>query len=130
MTFRSYYLFWSIILFLTEVYIAIDIRDNFIRPYVGDVLVVILIYAIVRTFFKVPILTTAIGVLLFSFAVEILQYFEIVKILGLENSSLARTVIGTTFVVKDLIAYTIGIIMLLLLEKLLGRYKQECKFYQ
>ena len=106
MTFRFYYLFWSIILFFTEVYIAINIRDDFIRPYVGDVLVVILIYALVRTFFKVPILTAAIGTLLFSFVVEILQYFELVKILGLEDSAFARIVIGTTFVVQDLIAYT------------------------
>ncbi|MEM0980026.1 MAG: DUF2809 domain-containing protein, partial [Cyanobacteria bacterium P01_H01_bin.58] len=62
-------------------------NDAFIRPYVGDVLVVILIYAIVRAFFKAAILPTAIGVLLFAFVVEILQYFKIVEILGLESSA-------------------------------------------
>lgn len=125
MTFKAYYCFWSILLFLIELYIALYVDDNFVRPYLGDVLVVILIYAMVRTFFKIPIVTTAIGVLIFSFCVEILQYFEIVEILGLGSSSLARTVIGTTFVWEDLVAYSVGIVILLCFEKSVGRYKKE-----
>ena len=125
MRFNSYYFFGSIILFLVELYIAIYVRDDFIRPYVGDVLVVFLIYAVVRTFFKVSILTAAIGVLVFSFGVEILQYFKILEILGLESSSLARTVIGTTFVWEDLIAYSIGFVMLVWFEKFIGIHKKE-----
>ncbi|NEP18724.1 MAG: DUF2809 domain-containing protein [Leptolyngbya sp. SIO4C1] len=108
-----------------ELYIAIYVDDNFVRPYLGDVLVVILIYAVIRAFFKVSILTTAIGVLAFSFVVEVLQYFKIVEILGLESSTIARTVIGTTFVWKDLIAYTVGFIILLCFEKAIGIYKKE-----
>ncbi|MGF1513378.1 MAG: DUF2809 domain-containing protein [Elainellaceae cyanobacterium] len=125
MKFRRYYLVWSVILFLVELYIALYVRDGFVRPYVGDVLVVILIYAVVRTFFKVPILTAALGVLLFAFGVEILQYFKIVEVLGLGASSLARTVIGTTFVWEDLIAYSVGTAILLCLEKSVGIYKKE-----
>ena len=128
MTFKLYYFTWSIILFLIELYIAINVRDNFIRPYVGDVLVVILIYSIVRAFFKVSILTTAIGVLIFAFGVEILQYFKIVEILGLESSSLARTVIGTTFVWEDLIAYSLGTAILLCFEKSIGRHQKEWRW--
>jgi hypothetical protein len=65
------------------------------------------------------------GVLIFSFGVEILQYFKIVKILGLESSAFARTVIGTTFVWEDLVAYSLGIVMLLCFEKLIGRDQIE-----
>lgn len=125
MRFNTYYCAWSIILFLIELYIALHIDDNFIRPYIGDLLVVILIYTIVRAFFKFSIMTTAIGVLLFSFAVEVLQYFKIVKILGLGASQLARTIIGTTFSWEDLVAYSIGIIILLCFEKSIGPYKRE-----
>ncbi|MEO0984387.1 MAG: DUF2809 domain-containing protein [Cyanobacteria bacterium J06639_14] len=125
MRFRSYYFVWSAILFLIEVWIAIFVKDDFIRPYVGDVLVVILIYTTVRTFFKVAILPTAIAVLLFAFGVEILQYFKIVEILGLESSTIARTVIGTTFVWEDLLAYTVGVLILLGLEKAIGPYPRE-----
>lgn len=125
MRFNTYYCAWSIILFLIELYIALYIDDNFIRPYIGDLLVVILIYAIVRAFFKVSIMTAAIGVLIFSFAVEVLQSFKIVEILGLGASQLARTIIGTTFSWEDLVAYSIGIIILLCFEKSIGPYKRE-----
>ena len=125
MRFRPYYFFWFIVLLTTELYIAVYVHDDFVRPYLGDTLVVILIYAIVRTFFTVSILTTAIGALLFSFGVEILQYFRIIKLLGLESSSLARTVIGTTFSWGDLLSYSLGFVMLLCFEKLLGRHKKE-----
>lgn len=125
MRFNTYYWIWSIILFLIELYIALHIDDNFIRPYIGDLLVVILIYTIVRAFFKVSILTTAIGVLIFSFAVEVLQYFKIVERLGLGSSSLARTVIGTTFSWEDLGAYSLGILILLCFEKSIGPHTRE-----
>ena len=120
MKFDPYYLIWSILLFLIEVYIAVHVRDAFVRPYVGDFLVVILIYSVIRSFFKFSMLTTAVGVLLFSFLVEILQYFEIVEILGLGSSSLARVIIGTTFVWEDLVAYSLGIATVLGAEKVIG----------
>jgi Protein of unknown function (DUF2809) len=125
MIFQSYYFIWLIILFFIEVYIALYIHDDFIRPYVGDALVVILIYVFVRSFFAIPILRAATGVLIFSFGVEILQYFKIVEILGLNSSSFARTVIGTTFAWNDIIAYCMGFVMLLCFEKSLGIYKKE-----
>lgn len=125
MRFKAYYCFWSIILFLIELCIPLYVDDDFVRPYLGDVLVVILIYAMVRTCFKVSIVTTALGVLIFSFCIEILQYFKIVEILGLGSSAFARTVIGTTFAWEDLVAYSVGIVILLCFEKSFGRYKKE-----
>jgi hypothetical protein len=112
-------------LFLVEVCIALYVDDNFVRPYIGDLLVVILIYALTRAFFKVPILPAAIAVLAFSFVVEILQYFKIVEVLGLGASAFARTVIGTTFVWQDLLAYGVGVVILLGFEKSMGPLKQE-----
>jgi len=53
---------------------------------------------------------------LFSYLIELLQYFQLVKRLGLEHNMLARTVIGYGFEWKDLLAYTLGVITLLVLE--------------
>lgn len=125
MKFKPYYFYWFIVLFLVEVFIAIYVRDDFIRPYVGDVLVVGLIYAFVRAFFKIAILNAAMGTLAFAYLVEILQYFKIVEVLGLESSVLARTVIGTTFSWKDLVAYSVGVVLLLGFEWFAGRHQQE-----
>lgn len=110
MRFNAYYFYWTVVLFITEVYIGVFVKDTFIRPYMGDFLVVILIYTFIRTFFKYSIVNTAIGVLIFSFLVEILQFFNIVEIMGLGSSRLARTVIGTSFSWEDFIFYSLGIV--------------------
>jgi hypothetical protein len=65
--FKPLYFIVAVILFGIEVLIALYIKDNFIRPYVGDVLVVILLYCLIKSFINTTVLTTAIGVLLFSF---------------------------------------------------------------
>jgi glycopeptide antibiotics resistance protein len=80
-------------------------------------LVVILIYCFVKSFLNTPVAETAVAVLIFSYAIEVLQYFNIVTILGLQNSAIARVVIGTSFEWIDLIAYTLGIVVALFAEK-------------
>ncbi len=118
MRFHKTYFILTILLFLTEVFIALYVHDSFIRPYFGDVLVVILIYCFVKSFLKVPMLPLAIGVLLFAFLVETLQYFDIVKKLGLENSKLANVVIGNSFAWADIWCYVAGIAIVLAAEYL------------
>ena len=115
-TFDKKYFFLTLILFVIEVLIAVFVKDSFVRPYVGDYLVVILIYCAVRTILKASVWKVALGVLLFSFLIEILQYFHIVNRLGLENNIIARTVIGYGFEWVDFIAYTLGILTVLAFE--------------
>lgn len=111
------YLILTFILLFTEVFIALFVHDQFIRPYIGDFLVVILIYCFVRSFLNTPIVTTALGVLLFAYGVEILQYFRIVEVLGLQHSRAARIIIGSAFEWRDILAYTAGIVAVILGEK-------------
>jgi Rad3-related DNA helicase len=86
-------------------------------PYVGDFLVVILLYCFLRSFLTIPVLPTAIFVLVFSYTLEVLQYFNLVERLGLQKYKLARIVIGTSFEWIDLLAYTLGVLFVLSLEK-------------
>jgi hypothetical protein len=116
-TFNKKYFGLTILIFGIEVLIALYVHDTIIRPYIGDVLVVILIYCFIKSFFKLPVLSVAVFVLLFSFGVEFLQYLNIVEKLGLQNSKIARTVIGTSFAWIDLVCYTVGIIIILIAEK-------------
>lgn len=115
--FDKRYFLLAIVLFVIELLIALFVRDSFVRPYVGDYLVVILIYGAVRTFLKASAWKVALGVLLFSYLVETLQYFHIVNRLGLENNIVARTVIGYGFEWMDLVAYTLGILTVLAFER-------------
>jgi hypothetical protein len=117
LTLNKSYLAIAILIFCIEVLIALFVRDNFVRPYVGDVLVVILIYCLMRSFLNVPVFPLAVFVLVFAFTIEFLQYLNIVEKLGLEKSKIARTVIGTLFEWIDLLAYMIGVVIVLLVEK-------------
>jgi len=123
---RSYFLI-AVLLFVIEVLIALFAHDRIIRPYVGDFLVVILIYCFVRSFFNIPVWISATGVLLFAYFIEILQYFNIVEKLGLQKYSLARTIIGTSFEWIDMIAYTLGMITVVIIEKSLTRHSSVKK---
>ena len=81
---RLAFILLFLFLTLTEVFIALFVRDSFIRPYFGDVLVVIVIYAFIRMFLPVrPLPLLPVAVFLFSVLVEIGQYIGIVDILGL-----------------------------------------------
>jgi hypothetical protein len=115
--FNKFYLTLTLILFLIEVLIAVYVHDNFIRPYVGDFLIVVLLYCFVCSFVKAPVVPIALAVLIFSYLIETLQYFNVVQHLGLGKSRLANIVIGNYFTWDDIIAYTLGIVFTILVEK-------------
>jgi hypothetical protein len=122
--FNKKYFGLAILIFIVEVLIALFVRDKFVRPYLGDVLVVILIYCFLKSFLRAPVISVAMFVLVFSFTVEFLQYLNIVQKLGLEKSTIARIVIGTSFAGADLLAYLVGIVFILLVEQYLQRQKE------
>lgn len=115
------YVALAVALFAIEVLIARYVHDRLVRPYIGDVLVVILIYCFVRAFIDTPVRATAVGVLAFSFAIEALQYLEFVKVLGLEHNKLARIVLGTSFAWGDLVAYAAGCATVIAVEAAVRR---------
>ncbi|MDB5250507.1 MAG: hypothetical protein JWQ40_4901 [Segetibacter sp.] len=123
---RWKYLVVAILLFVVEVLIAVYVNDNFVRPYFGDFLVVILIYYFIRAFLKIPVNLLAISVLLFAYLVEVLQYFKFIKLLGLQHSRLANIILGNSFQWIDIVAYTLGILFILLIEKMAsGQAKKD-----
>jgi hypothetical protein len=109
-------------LFLIEVLIA-AYAGGIIRAYFGDVLVVILLYAMVKSFWDVPAPVLSLLVLLFSYLIETLQYFNIVVLLGLGHLKLARIIIGTDFSWIDILSYTLGIFIVLVAERWNGTRK-------
>lgn len=119
--FNSNYFLFGIVLFITEILIAMFVHDSIIRPYVGDFLVVILIYCFVRSFLNTPVIPTAIAVLLFSYAIETAQYFRVINIFGLQRYRVARIILGTYFSWMDIVNYTAGIIAVIVIEKIITK---------
>ncbi|MBQ2803861.1 MAG: DUF2809 domain-containing protein [Lachnospiraceae bacterium] len=114
---RFFYVAMTILLLIIEVGIALFVHDNFIRPYIGDVLVVVVIYAFIRSWIPEKVKLLPLYIFIFATGVEILQYFEIVKVLGLEQNAFIRTIIGSTFDGKDIICYGAGCLFLVAVEK-------------
>ena len=95
-------------LFLVELLIALFVHDRFIRPYVGDVLVVVLLYTFVRIFLPEGIRLLPLYIFLFAAGVEVLQYFRIAEVLGLSDNRILSVVIGSVFDWKDIVCYGVG----------------------
>lgn len=95
-------------IFIIEVIIALYINDSIIRPYGGDVLVVILIYYFIKSFIVTKPIYLILSVLLFAYAIEVGQYFNLVQILHLQDNKIMRIIIGSSFSWGDILAYTIG----------------------
>jgi hypothetical protein len=119
--FHICYFLLSLTLLGLEIFIGAYMHDSIIRPYGGDFLVVILLYCLVRSFWDLPVLLTAVSVLIFSYLVETSQYFRLVDRLGFKRPSLARILLGSYFSWTDIVSYTLGILSVIGLETLIRR---------
>lgn len=121
---RIQYLIATILLLLVEVFIALFVHDNFVRPYIGDVLVVIVIYTFVRIFVpeKYPLLP--VGIFIFAAAVEFLQLLNIIEVLGLGENVFLRILVGSVFDITDIACYLAGTIIILIIQTKLLNIKK------
>jgi len=123
MKINSKYLIAFLILLITEIMIALFVTDKIIRPFIGDVLVVILIYTFIRALTRKLIFLLPLYIFLFATVVEIMQYFHIVNILNLQNNKLISTIIGTSFDIRDVLCYLSGAVILFVYQKLVKLYQ-------
>ena len=120
--FNKYYLGIAQFLFLVELAIAFTLKTGFIRHTFGDYLVVILLYAIIRGCTNMSVWASSLVVLLIAFGIEFLQLTPFLTYFNLQNSYTAKLIFGSTFQFTDLVAYTLGIVTVLLVEKSILRY--------
>lgn len=113
------YLIAAIILFAIEVLIALFVRDDFIRPYIGDVLAIALVYVALRAAAPLSVLQAVALTLAIALAIEISQALNLLGALGLGDSRIARIVLGGVFDWADLVAYTVGAAIIFAVERVL-----------
>lgn len=107
-----------LLLLLIEICIALFVHDSFVRPYVGDVLVVMVLYFLVRIFLPEGCRWLPLFIFIFAVGVEFLQYFNLVELLGLSDNRFMRILLGSVFDIKDIICYGVGCVILQI-----GQYK-------
>ncbi len=118
---RIKYLITFTILLCIEILIATCVHDTFIRPYVGDLLVVVVLYCIVRVIIPDKYRLIPFWIFVFAAFIECLQYLKWVERLGIENNAFLRILMGATFEWKDIVCYGIGCILLGIYEWLIQK---------
>jgi hypothetical protein len=110
------YLYISILLLITEILIAIFAKDEFIRPILGDSLAALFVFYVLATFVKISETKTAILALSICYFIEGLQFIHILEVFDLEKYTILKIIVGTAFSWIDMLAYTVGIITVLLIH--------------
>ena len=115
MKFNLKYFLIFLLLFFSEIIIA-KYTTGFIRHTIGDYLVVILLYSLIKSFIKLSNLKTGIIVWIIAYMVEFLQLTNLQNFYPDKYVHALKLVLGTSFSIGDLVAYTLGIITTLLIE--------------
>lgn len=117
--FNLKYLLFTIIIFLIEVLIATKLEHIFfVRAYLGDVIVVMLLYTFAKAFVEINNEKLILGIFIFSCLVEFAQYFTVAEKLGFRPGSLMYIVIGNSFSWNDILCYAAGCLLLYLMVQI------------
>jgi hypothetical protein len=119
-TFRPLYAVAALFIFLVEVGIALFVRDDFVRPYAGDVLAVMLVCTALRAITPLRLGSALAVTLAIALVIELAQAANLLGALGLADNALARTVLGGSFDWFDLLAYGAGAVVIVVVERMIG----------
>ena len=112
-------------LLAVEVCIALFVNDSFIRPYVGDMLVTLLLCCLCRVIIPSKLRLLPLYVFAFAACVEIGQYFDLVALLGLADNRFLSVLMGRTFSWLDLLCYAVGCVAAFLLDQIVWKYARN-----
>lgn len=108
-------------LLVTEIVIALFVNDAFVRPYVGDMLVTLLLCCLCRVILPDKVRLLPVYVFVFAACVEIGQYFDLVALLGLTDNKIISIALGRTFSWMDLVCYAVGCVAAHFLDRLIQK---------
>lgn len=120
--FNKIYFTLFLVIFLIEILIA-RYATGFLRHTIGDYLAVMFVYTFIKSFFKIAIDKVVLITFAISFIIEFLQLSDLQNHFPKEYSQIFKIVLGTSFSIGDLVAYTLGIVTIVLVEKYLKRSK-------
>lgn len=115
------YLGAFLVLLAIEVAIALFVTGGVVRGYLGDVLVVVLIYCLVRTFVRNDARLLPLWIFLFAVAVELAQYADLAGRLGIDQRSATGVIVGSVFDLADIACYFAGCAGIAVFEAVLRR---------
>ena len=114
--FNKIYFTISILIFLIEILIA-KYATGFIRHTFGDYLAVMLVYTLIKSVFNFSIEKAALITLAISFVIEFLQLSNLQNLYPEAYSKTLKIILGTSFSFGDLVAYFLGVVTIIFIEK-------------
>ena len=113
------------VLMIMEICIALFVQDAFVRPYVGDMLVTLLLCCMARVVFPEKTRLLPLFVFLVATCVEVGQYFDLVALLGFEDNRFISIALGSTFSLLDIVCYAAGCVAAFGLDRIMDDQKKE-----
>lgn len=114
--FNKTYFTLFLALFLIEIFIA-KYATGFLRHTIGDYLAVMLVYTFIKSMFKISIEKAVLITFIISFTIEFLQLSNLQHNFPIKYEKYLRIILGTSFSIGDLVAYTLGIVSIIIIEK-------------
>jgi hypothetical protein len=84
-------------------------QNVFIRGFLGDVIIVILMFFLLKAVHDFQPARLAASVFATALLVEVGQYIGVVGLLGIRENYLTKLILGSVFEYKDFLAYAIGV---------------------
>lgn len=120
-----WHLLLALLVFAVEVIIATRLPHvSWIRAYLGDVLVVVLLYVTIRSVLCINDYLVLLMVFVFACGIEFAQYFHVAEWLGYVRGDVMYTIIGNTFSWGDIICYAVGCAITGLIVLLSGVFRR------
>ncbi|PQJ69487.1 ribosomal maturation YjgA family protein [Polaribacter butkevichii] len=113
-----------ILLLIIEILIE-RFATGFLRFTIGDYLVVMLVYTLIKSIVKISIEKAILITFIIAFSIEFLQLSDLQTNFPTAYSKTLKIILGTSFSLGDLVAYTLGIISIILVEKHLIKTKTD-----
>ena len=99
----------AIFIFVVEVLIATELKNIFfVRAYLGDVFVVMLMYYFIKAFFDFNPKKLIVWIFIFSCLIEFAQYFHFGELLGFKDTRIVMIILGNSFSWIDILCYFAG----------------------
>ena len=109
----------AIFIFVVEVLIATELKNIFfVRAYLGDVFVVMLMYYLIKAFFDFNPTKLIVGIFIFSCLIEFAQYFHFGELLGFQDNRIVMIMLGNSFSWLDILCYFAGCVILFLITNI------------
>ena len=109
----------AIFIFVVEVLIATELKNIFfVRAYLGDVFVVMLMYYFIKAFFDFNPTKLIVGIFIFSCLIEFAQYFHFGELMGFKDIRIVMIMLGNSFSWLDILCYFAGCVILFLITNI------------